>query len=575
MASARFCDACGKQNREQSRFCGYCGQPLYDPSPTRSDLFSDLKGDSVASLQKGEGSVVQIVPYLLVGLLLINSIINSLDQVNISVAAPVMMHELGWGPSGFGYVFSTFLFGYMLLAFPGGVLADRWNAYKVLVLSVIGFSVFTAITPLGGLDQEPMLTVRFCVGLLVSVSFPAYAALNARWFSRYGYSRAQTFSVSGMYLGQVLAYPLTVRLLLNSSWPEVFYLSALLGGVWLIAWLMFVTNIPAELSRHSAAAVYKSETNQAPHRSVLVSPWTVILSPQVLLLSLSYFCLAYGLWTITLWMPTYLVQARGWSLLEMGQLGMILAIASFAGLVGGGILSDTLLRRGFTTRFARAQGPSLCLALAVPFLITAALLPHGSMAIACFAVYFFLAGMAGGGYWAVPLELSPKHVGAISGVMVCAGAVAGIFGSTFTAYLVSSIGNWSTPFLIAAGTAVIAFLISYSLVLPDRIESIKPSQAPLVELGASSSVQSPPNNVMGSITLMVGGVTYALLGLFLFLWASRHSPYMGVGEMLTQGMEHYILKEPLYTLVLLFAAGLGLIGIALFVLGLVAQSRRS
>jgi len=50
---------------------------------------------------------------------------------------------------------------------------------------------------------------------------------------------------------------------------------------------------------------------------------------------------------------------------------------------------------------------------------------------------------------------------------------------------------------------------------------------------------------------------------------------MGIGEMLTQGMEHYILKEPLYPFVLLFAAGLGLIGVALFVLGLVAQSRRA
>lgn len=36
--------------------------------------------------------------------------------------------------------------------------------------------------------------------------------------------------------------------------------------------------------------------------------------------------------------------------------------------------------------------------------------------------------MAGGGYWAIPLELSPKHVGAISGVMVSAGAIASALG---------------------------------------------------------------------------------------------------------------------------------------------------
>jgi len=28
MSTGLFCDACGKQNREQARFCGYCGKPL-------------------------------------------------------------------------------------------------------------------------------------------------------------------------------------------------------------------------------------------------------------------------------------------------------------------------------------------------------------------------------------------------------------------------------------------------------------------------------------------------------------------------------------------------------------------
>jgi len=183
--------------------------------------------------------------------------------------------------------------------------------------------------------------------------------------------------------------------------------------------------------------------------------------------------------------------------------------------------------------------------------------------------------MAGGGYWATPLELSPKHVGAISGALVCAGAIAGFCGPMFSGYLVANTGNWAIPFLVAAGVAVIAFLLLFFLVLLDRIESIRPSQVPLVELVVPFSVQLPLNNIKGSIALMVGGATYALLGLFLFLWASRHSPRMGIGDMITQGMDNYILNEPLYTFILLFAAALGLIGIALFVLGLVAQSKRS
>lgn len=168
----------------------------------------------------------------------------------------------------------------------------------------------------------------------------------------------------------------------------IFYVSALLGGVWLIAWLVFTTSIPAERSKSSAIELHEIEMKQASHPSVTESSWVVLLAPQVLLLSLSYLCLAYGLWAVTFWMPTYLVKARGVSLLEMGWIGMIPTIASFLGLVSGGMLSDALLCQGFSTRFARAQGPSLCIALAVPFLMTAALVSHANVTVTCFTSIF-------------------------------------------------------------------------------------------------------------------------------------------------------------------------------------------
>ncbi|MGH7966049.1 MAG: zinc-ribbon domain-containing protein [Candidatus Binatia bacterium] len=32
-----FCTACDKENRQQARFCGYCGQPLQRTSPEKQD----------------------------------------------------------------------------------------------------------------------------------------------------------------------------------------------------------------------------------------------------------------------------------------------------------------------------------------------------------------------------------------------------------------------------------------------------------------------------------------------------------------------------------------------------------
>ena len=409
------------------------------------------------------------VRYKLVGLLTTGSMINFADRVNISVAAPVIMSALGWNEARFGVIFAAFLAGYTLFQFPGGVMADRWSASKVVALSCLGFSLFTLLTPLGARAFGLMLAIRFCVGMFESMSFPAYASINSRWIPRDEYSRAQTVSFSGSYLGQAIAYPLTTWLVLKFSWPVAFYFNALLGVLWVIAWLAFATNTPAEHPKISEGELRTIEENRASQPGVAVSPWAVLKSTQVLLLSFSYLCLVYGVWMIILWLPTYLVKARGFSVQAMGWIGMIPTAASFAGLVGGGMLSDLLVRRGFKTRFARTQAPALCIAAGVPLLVAAVLVPWSGLCVACFAAYLLIINLAAGGYWAVPLEFNPRQVGAISGVMTCASSFGGIFGLLSAGYIFTGTGNWALPFLVAAGFAVAAFLVFYFLVVPEPV----------------------------------------------------------------------------------------------------------
>ena len=411
------------------------------------------------------------VRYRLVSLLTVGSMINFIDRVNISVAAPVIMPALGYDEAQFGLIFSAFLAGYTLFQFPGGAIADRWSAKKVVALSCLGFSLFTALTPLGGLAFLLMLAIRFLVGIFESVSFPAYAAINARWIPRREYSRAQTISLSGSYLGQVIAYPLTTWLVLHFSWRWSFYFNALLGLLWVVAWYHFATDQPNQHPRISKSELADIEENRAARSSEPVSPWVALKSPQVLFLSASYLFLLYGVWMLILWLPTYLVKGRGFSVQQMGWIGMIPTLMSFAGLVSGGMLSDFLLRRGFSTRFSRAQGPALCIILGVPFLVTAVLVPSAVVSVACFAIYLFAITLSTGGFWAVPLELNPKLVGAISGVMTCAGNLGGVFGPLSAGYLYRSYGSWALPFLVAAGFATVAFLILFFLVVPEPLLS--------------------------------------------------------------------------------------------------------
>lgn len=419
------------------------------------------------------------VRHKLVGLLAVGSAINYADRVNISVAAPSMMAALGWEEARFGLIFSAFLFGYGLLQIPGGVLADRWGAKYVIATACVGFSLFTALTPLGSLAFGLMLALRFSVGLFEAVTFPAYASLNSRWIPRTEYSRAQTMSLSGVYIGQTLSYPITTWIVLTFSWPAAFYFNATLGGLWLIAWLAYATNTPAEHPKVTEAELHHIEAGLSSRSDSNPSFWHVLKQPPVLFLSLAYLCLVYGLWMIVFWMPTYMVKGRGFSMQAMGWIGMIPTFASFAGLVGGGFLSDLLLRSGFSLRFARTQGPALCIAAAVPFLVAAALVPWAWVSIACLTMYLMLANAAGGGFWSVPRELDSQQVGVIAGVMNCAGNLAGIFGPMSAGFFVSGSGSWAVPFLVAAGVALISFLVLYFLVVPAPLREETPLLRPV------------------------------------------------------------------------------------------------
>lgn len=68
----------------------------------------------------------------LIMVLFVCMVIMGLDRSSVSVAAPIMMEELGIAPSQMGLLLSAFFWTYTLCNIPAGRLADRFGAKKVL-----------------------------------------------------------------------------------------------------------------------------------------------------------------------------------------------------------------------------------------------------------------------------------------------------------------------------------------------------------------------------------------------------------------------------------------------------------
>ncbi len=282
------------------------------------------------------------IRYKMVALATLGTVINYIDRVNISVAAPEIMRDTGWDEARFGYVFSSFLVGYALLQYPGGVIADRWSARKLLAYSCFGFSVFTALTPLGQHALLLLLGLRFLVGACESVAFPSFASINSKWIPRSEYGRAQTITVSGASLGQVIAYPTTAFIIYTFNWQSVFYFNAALGIAWMALWLWYARDTPREHAAVSPAELEEIERGMLPKTELGAVPLAVILrAPAVLALITSYMLFVFCVWIFILWFPTYLMNARGFSLLEMGTVGMLPTAAGFLGIIAGGVIYNT------------------------------------------------------------------------------------------------------------------------------------------------------------------------------------------------------------------------------------------
>src|SRR5215472_2121785 len=74
-------------------------------------------------------------------LLFLFSAIAYLDRVNMSVAGKPIAHEFGLSPIALGYLFSCFLWAYVLMMLPGGRLIDRWGAHVVAAGSAVVWSI--------------------------------------------------------------------------------------------------------------------------------------------------------------------------------------------------------------------------------------------------------------------------------------------------------------------------------------------------------------------------------------------------------------------------------------------------
>jgi sugar phosphate permease len=423
--------------------------------------------------------------WYILGVICLMYLITYLDRVNISTAAPEIRKEFGFDAVTMGWIFSAFGWSYALFQVPGGWLSDRFGARSVLAGIVTYWSVMTAATA-GAVGAVSFFVLRFLFGVGEAGAFPGATRAMQVWYTREERGFAQGFTHSASRLGAAVAPPLVVLITTTLGWRSVFYICGAIGLVWAIWWYLEYRNLPEEhrmVNRGELAHIRglspTGEINQAViERGAANVPWgTLLRSPNMWAIMCAYFTYVYCLYIFLTWLPSYLVEARGFTLLKVGFLASLPLFAMVIGDTVGGVATDWLLKKTGNAKLARRSVAIVGMLGCVVFIVPAALAEDAYTAVYCLTGAGFFLECTIGPSWAVPMDTGGKYAGTVSGMMNMAGNIGGALSPLVFGYL-AQYANWQAPFIVAAALLVIGSAVWAFWLNPDR-SVVEPHDAPV------------------------------------------------------------------------------------------------
>jgi MFS transporter, ACS family, glucarate transporter len=385
------------------------------------------------------------------------AIIQYVDRVCISQAAPSITRDLHLDEAQMGWVFSAFTLAYALFEIPAGYLGDRIGPRKVLLRIVLWWSFFTAAT--GWMWSWVSLAVtRFLFGAGEAGAFPNLTKAFHRWLPQSESARAQGIMWTSARLGGAFTPLLVFACLQLVSWRSAFQFFGLLGVVWAVAFFWWFRDDPrAHPQVNAAEAALLPAQPDAAER--FHAPWKALFTSRtVWCLCGQYFACSYSFYSFITWFPTYLLKARGFDVKQSALLaGTPLFVGAFGSLLAGW-LSPILSRRfGSVANVRRGMG-AVGAVLGATMLVVATRLTNPYLAVIAIALVAFGNDIQMPGAWTACMDVGGKAVATLSGTMNMMGNVGGFVSPIVCGYIVKQTGQWHLAFYVTAAAYLLGAL---------------------------------------------------------------------------------------------------------------------
>lgn len=281
-------------------------------------------------------AVWRILPILTIGY-----IFAYLDRVNVGIAKLQMSSDLAFSETVYGLGAGIFFIGFFFFQIPSNMVLQRFGARRLLAGLLICWAI---IAPLTSLVATPFqfYTVRFMLGLTESGFYPGVILYLSFWFPSYRRGKMFALFAAAVPLSGLLGSPI-------SGWIMTYFhhVQGLAGWKWLfilqgtpslLVGLVMLNMLPDQIRDAKWLSVEEKALLDARIQEDAVTAPTaepaslgaVMRNGKLWLLTLIYFCLIAGFYTVSFWLPT-LVRNAGVD--DVFAVGMLTAIPYAAAII--------------------------------------------------------------------------------------------------------------------------------------------------------------------------------------------------------------------------------------------------
>jgi ACS family tartrate transporter-like MFS transporter len=395
-------------------------------------------------------------------------VIAFLDRVNVGYAALEMTHALSFSNRVFGLGSGMFFIGYLLFEIPGCLIVERWSARKWFARIMVSWGITTMVM---GFIHTPgqFYTVRVLLGAAEAGFFPGIIVYMTHWFRAEDRAKAGAFFMTAIPVANIIGSPVAGWLLGvhwygMQGWRWLFIVEGIPAVVFGAVTYFYLTDWPREArwlsgeEREWITAQLEKEL-QAKKAVRTYSIWESMRQREVIQLTLVYFFAVSSIYSLTIWLPTYLKRASGMSNLAVTLLSMIPYVAVLFAMLINGWHSDRTGERRWHTAI-----PLIFSATA--FLLTILFGSHFWVAFACLTV----ASMANAflpAFWPMPSAFLGESAAAASiGLINSIGNLGSLATPWVIGYFLDRTQSFTGGFLYVIASMSIAIFFVLSIRAP-------------------------------------------------------------------------------------------------------------